>query len=180
MRWAPPGKSRRRTGPLPRRGTRRRRAMARATITCSRREATRCGSLGRAKGSRRACWARSRTQQATRQNGREGGRLRDVWGVAPTAAAARRTPATWLRSGEDGGTIFLKIYMLDSKASSRYRAALQPQAETANGPLIMGGSDLKSNLLLSTNSFFLSTKQGKTNRTNQPSGKHRTSTCKQN
>ena len=121
MRWAPPGKSR---------DGARARVLAEGggeepwpglPSPAAGERPHGAGPLGEQKGADGACWARSRTQQATRQNGRGGGRLRDVWGVAPAAAAARRTPATWLRSGEDGGTIFLKIYMLDSKASWRIR-----------------------------------------------------------
>ena len=47
--------------------------MTRSTIICSRIEANTVSVNWGCKGSRQGCWARPRTQQATRQNGRGAG-----------------------------------------------------------------------------------------------------------
>ena len=50
--------------------------MARSTIICSRIEANTAWVNWGCKGSRQGCWARPRTQQATRQDERVGGGVR--------------------------------------------------------------------------------------------------------
>ena len=66
--------------------------MARSTIICSRIEANTAWVNWGCKGSRQGCWARPRTQQATRQNGRVGGGVRGAR-CAPAAAAAKSAAA---------------------------------------------------------------------------------------
>ena len=108
--------------------------MARATITCSRREATRCGSLGRAKGSRRGMLGkvkdatgdtpkRERRRQVERRMGRRtggGGREKDPRDLAPK----------WGRWRDHFSQ---NIYARLKSELAHPSAALQPQAETGLG-----------------------------------------------
>ena len=98
--------------------------MARSTIICSRIEANTVSVNWGCKGSRQGCWARPRTQQATRQNGRGAGGVRGAR-CAPAAAAAKSAAAK--PAGQGRERMGRVIFSWDNCDLCTHSSALQPQ-----------------------------------------------------